>query len=444
MNVLVINPPNIPFTNSSLLAPPLDVLEVATLIKKHFKTTFLDMDALNVKEIPNNIYQNIDIAVVLIDYQIPLHTTEAAEYLLELIKKYGAETKFVLIGKTPTYFPERFINAGASIIICGIYDEILIPVLENIFNIKTLKQIPNLVICENNRIFKTERKFTQGNYKSLPIPDYSMIDFHNYMDTASMITSRGCDGKCKYCSTPYFFHQFQSRSVKDVVDELEILVTQYHKKKVIFLDDNMTISKERMRDICIEIKKRKLSILLGCLSSIAHYDKELFKLMYEVGFRWIHFGIESGSEEILKKMGKPMSITYIRQVIKEVKEIGFRVRTSFILDYPGCTLEDFNQTKNLILDLLPHEIRLHYLAYRPGTPVTYENPKEQVSGYIHSTSGSKNLYYQKEILLFLHQLEKQNYLVFIEDQDWRIYNDFNQNQKFVSMVPMKYGMCWYE
>ena len=52
MNILVLNPPNVPFTNTSLLAPPLDVLGLATLIKTNFKTEFLDMDALRLKEIP--------------------------------------------------------------------------------------------------------------------------------------------------------------------------------------------------------------------------------------------------------------------------------------------------------------------------------------------------------------------------------------------------------
>lgn len=95
MNILVINPPNVPFTNSSLLAPPLDVLELATLIKTNFKTRFLDMDALRMREIPKDIFMETDIIVALIDYQIPLHTEEAIEYLLDMIKKYGKEKRLL-------------------------------------------------------------------------------------------------------------------------------------------------------------------------------------------------------------------------------------------------------------------------------------------------------------------------------------------------------------
>lgn len=443
MNILVLNPPNVPFTNTSLLAPPLDVLSLATLIKTNFKTEFLDMDALRLKEIPKDILIKTDAIVILIDYQIPLHTGEATEYLLDMIRKYK-EKRIIVIGKTSTYFPDRFIQAGVKVVIRGIYDEVILPVLQNVNQEDELKKIPNLILNQNGNAFITERKFTNGDYESLPMPDYSFLNFKYYMDTATMITSRGCDGKCKYCSTPYFFHQFQSRKAKDVVDEMELLITKYHKNKIIFLDDNMTISKERMVNICKEIKKRNLKVLLGCLSSIAHYDKNLFEFMYEVGFRWVHFGLESGSEKILKKMGKSMDISHIKQVIKEVKEIGFRVRTSFILDYPGITIEDFNQTKDLILKLNPHEIRLHYLAYRPGTPVAHENPNKIVSSYIHSPKSESELSYTKDILLFLQELEQLGYLVITKEQEWNIYNHLSKNQKFVSMVPMKYGMCWYE
>ena len=100
----------------------------------------------------------------------------------------------------------------------------ILPVLQNINQEDELKKIPNLILNQNGNAFITERKFTNGDYESLPMPDYSFLNFKYYMDAATMITSRGCDGKCKYCSTPYFFHQFQSRKAKDVVDEMELLI----------------------------------------------------------------------------------------------------------------------------------------------------------------------------------------------------------------------------
>lgn len=85
----------------------------------------------------------------------------------------------------------------------------IIPILKNIDREDALKNIPNLVLNQDGNFFITKRQFTNGNYKNLPILDYSFLDFSLYIDTATMITSRGCDGKCKYCSTPTFFINFK-------------------------------------------------------------------------------------------------------------------------------------------------------------------------------------------------------------------------------------------
>ena len=133
--------------------------------------------------------------------------------------------------------------------------------------------------------------------------------------------------------------------------------------------------------------------------------------MYQVGFRWIHFGIETGSSRLLKQMNKEMDIDKVKEIIKETKEIGYRIRNSFILDYPTTTKEDLIKTKELILELEPHEIRLHYLAYRVGTPI-YEENKNIINKtqYIHSNKPNiENKDLESEIDNLLKELEKRNY-----------------------------------
>ena len=88
---------------------------------------------------------------------------------------------------------------------------------------------------------------------------------------------------------------------------------------------------------------------------------------------------------LLKLMNKKMDIKHIKQVICEVKKMGYRVRNSFILDYPSSTKQDIKSTRLLIEEIQPHEVRLHYLAYRVDTPVFYENMDvKNKTQYIHS------------------------------------------------------------
>ena len=444
MNILVVNPPNKPFTNDTILAEPLDVLQVATIIKtKYPDVKVIDMDVNRMKNDINTFLSEKNVVIIVYDYQLPLHTSDTVDNMFEIIKN-SKNTKFIIIGKTSSYYYERFLNNGFDIVIDGIADKTIIDVLDNID--KDLSIVPNIMYKKNKEIIVTEKKHIINRYDKLNYPLRDFLDIDKYMDTRTMITSRGCIGRCKFCTTPTFFGNWSGKEPSKVVDEIEYLINNYHTKKIIFLDDNMTVNKTRVINICKEIEKRHIKCLFGCLSSISCYDKELFKLMYKVGFRWIHFGIETGSERILKLMNKEMDINYIKKVITEVKEIGFRVRNSFILDYPGSLKADISKTRKLIKELEPHELRLHYLAYRVGTPVFNENKDvSNKTQYIHSNHPNvENKELTEEIDLLIKDLEKMGYTIIYDDVDWNKYSNNTKDTKYASFIPMKYGMCWYE
>lgn len=447
MNILVVNPANKPFTNRSILAEPLDVLQVATIINKKFDNVkVIDMDVNRMDNNINSYLSNENIVVFVYDYQLPLHTTETIQNIFETIQNTKRSTKFIMIGKTSTYFYQKFLNNGIDIVIKGIADEIINDVIENINDLEKLKIIPNLVIRTEEGIFITENKVLINDFNKLPMPNRDLLDITKYMDTRTIITSRGCVGTCKFCATPYYFGKWSGRNVTDVVNEIEMLISKYNTKKIIFLDDNATVNKKRMIEICKEIEKRNIKCLFGALCSIKCYDKELLEYMYKVGFRWIHFGIETGSERLLKLMNKDMDINYIKQVLEETKKIGYRIRTSFILDYPSSTKEDIIKTKELILSLMPHELRLHYLAYRVGTPI-YNDNKDALNKtqYIHSNKPNiKNNDLTNEINNLIKELKKENYNLILNDIDWGLFENDDKDTKIVAFTPIKYGMCWYE
>jgi radical SAM superfamily enzyme YgiQ (UPF0313 family) len=377
---------------------------------------------------------------------LPLHTSITIDNIFEIIKNTNKKTKFIIIGKTSSYYYEKFLNNGFDIIIRGTAEGIINDVIKYINDLNKLKNIPNIVFKDDNEIIITKTNNSHINYDLLPMINRDFINISDYMDTRTIITSRGCNGMCNFCTTPYFFKQWTSKSPEDVIKEIELLIKKYNTKKIIFLDDNALVDKNRMLKICELIKIKKIKCLFGCLCSIKCYDKNTLEEMYKVGFRWIHFGLETGSERILKLMNKEMNIEKVKQIINEVKDIGYRVRTSFILDYPTSTSEDIDKTKELILSIMPHELRLHYLAYRVNTPVFFEN-KEILnkSQYIHNNKPNvENNELTESINSLLLELNKNNYNLITNDIDWNIYNNKNKNTKIVAFTPIKYGMCWYE
>lgn len=445
MNVLVVNPSNKPFTNISILAEPLDVLEIATIINSKFNNVkVIDMDVNRMNNNINDYLLDENVVIFVYDYQLPLHTTETIENIFETIHNINKPTKFIMIGKTSTYCYQKFLDNGVDIIIKGIVEEVINDVIKNINNIEKLKNIPNLILKYKEDIYFTENKLLMNDFSKLPLPNRDLLDITKYMDTRTIITSRGCNGSCKFCTTSYYFGKWSGRNPISVVDEIELLIKKYNTKKIIFLDDNALVNKERMIEICKEIEKRNIKCLFGALCSIKCYDKELLEYMYKVGFRWIHYGIETGSTRLLKLMNKDMDINYIKEVIKETKNIGYRIRTSFILDYPTSTKEDIIKTKELILSIKPHELRLHYLAYRVGTPIYNENISNKTQ-YIHSNKPNiENDDLKEEIDKLIEKLKQCDYNIVSKDIDWRLFENADKNTKIAAFTPIKYGMCWYE
>lgn len=447
MNILIINPPNKPFTNATILAEPLDVLQVATIIKeKHSNVKVIDMDVNRMDNNINKYLEDENIVIFIYDYQLPLHTSDTITNIFEIIKNVNKETKFIIIGKTSTYYYEKFLNNGIDVVIRGIADNIINTVVENIYDITSLKKIPNIAFKSGNEVVVTDQVNIENTFNKLPIINRDFVDITKYMDTRTLISSRGCIGTCKFCTTPYYFKKWNGKSAEDVVAEIEMLITKYNAKKIMFLDDNATVDKKRMHEICTLLKTKKIKCLYGALCSIKCYDKEMLAEMYSVGFRWVHFGLESGSEKILKAMHKEMDIEKVKQIILEVKQMGYRVRASFILDYPSTTKEDLEKTKELILTIKPHELRLHYLAYRVSTPVFEENKNiPNKSQYIHNNKPNvENANLTAEIDSLLTELKKNNYNIVTNDVDWNIYNNSSKETRIVAFTPIKYGMCWYE
>jgi radical SAM superfamily enzyme YgiQ (UPF0313 family) len=445
MSVLVINPANKPLTNRSIIAEPIDVLQIATVIQqKYSNVKVIDMDINDLNNNINSYLEEENILVFVYDYQLPLHTTDAMNNIFETVNNCDKKIKSIVIGKTSSYYYQKFIDKNIDVVINGNCENIINDVIEDINDINKLKVIPNLYINNKSEVIKTKREKNIVNYALLPIPDRSLVDISKYMQTRTMVTSRGCNGICSYCTTPFYFGSWQGKDYKVVVNEIDMLVKDYNAKQIMFLDDNACVDKTRMINICNEIKKRNINVLLGTLCSIKCYDKEMFKLMYEVGFRWVHFGIETGSQRLLKLMHKEMNYNYIKTVIGEVKNTGYRVRNSFILDYPSSTEEDIKATKDLILELQPDELRLHYLAYRVGTPIFNSNKEiSSNSQYIHSNKPNienKNL--ENAINNLLNALKEDGYEIVTDNIDWNVFN--NSNSKIASFIPIKYGINWHE
>lgn len=460
MNILLINPPNVPFSEQKLLIEPIDVITLGTYLQelKH-NVKFLDMDCkkLNNKDLTQYIEKEFmpDMVIISYDYHIPLHTQKALENIAEICKKLKEyNIKVIMIGKTVTYNPKIIEIINFDIGIIGETENTINNILEaNINNIEELATINGIVYKKDKEIIINKPSEEKYDLDKLPIPNRKLADLNDYIDIRSILSSRGCINQCDFCPTYNYWGSWRGKSAENVVNEIEYLINNYSTRKIIFLDDNATVNKKRMQDISKSIIEKKINIRLGCLASINTYDKETFELMYKAGFRWVHFGIESGSQRVLENNNKKFDINYAKKVIKEVKRIGYRVRTSFIFDLPTTTKEDMKKTIEFILETEPDEIRGHFLTLRLGTTIynKLSKEKELPTQYIHSDKPllESEIYTNSEMLkdidILIDNLKERDYKIVRDVSEWEDLENLRNKEgkiKFLSFCPSRYGIDW--
>ncbi|EKD93611.1 MAG: anaerobic magnesium-protoporphyrin IX monomethyl ester cyclase elongator protein [uncultured bacterium] len=459
MHLLFVNPPNSPFTEKSLLIEPVDIVGLASYMESIGHTiTLVDMDVKQLKsdQLEKSIDAlNPDCGIIIFDYHIPLHTSECLPEIQAIAKAFKRKGKKVIVGgKYATYHPEFFLFEGSPVDITvshememGLQSILSKPNWNNI----SLKNTKGIAFWDGKKIVQTPRNTMKFDLNLSPVTNRKILELEDYIDVRTILSSRGCFMKCDFCHVPGFWGQWRAQSAEKVVDEIENLALNYGAYKILFLDDNATANPKRMRDISKSILKRNLKVRLGCLGTIASFEASTMKLMFEAGFRWIHYGIESGDDSMLKAIHKRTNHEKIKDVIHQTKKMGFRVRTSWILDLPHTTAETLQNTYNLMMSLESDEIRIHYLALRMGSHY-YEKygEKQLTQQYIHK--GRPNVFLTQEDVdlnafenKLIEQLQSKNYTLVRNAKDFSNLDELkkkNPKMKIVSTCPLRYGINW--
>jgi tetratricopeptide (TPR) repeat protein len=96
-------------------------------------------------------------------------------------------------------------------------------------------------------------------------------------------------------------------------------------------------------------------------------DEERLVAMIRAGCEFIQFGVEHGSEKMLKTLDKGINLEQVNNAISLARKVGMIVGIYLITGLPGETMEDVAQSEALIEKLLPHDVQLAPLAVYPGT-----------------------------------------------------------------------------
>ena len=403
--------------------PPLGLGYLASMLReKGFKVRIIDdlVEKLSLSD----LFQRIKDAIIIgITSTTP--TFNAALRYACAIKRRFPHAFVILGGVHATFMPFEAIRSECVDAVCvGEGEYTLAELAEKLEAEESLKGVKGIIYKENGKVINNgPREFIQ-DLDALPFPAFDLMPLNAYtvlghrLEHFPMITSRGCPFACRYCSSSLFLgRRFRARSPKNVVDEIEWLVSDFNARHIAFGDDTFTLQKRRVIEICDEIKARKLDIEWSCSSRVDTISKELFEKMKKAGCSAIYYGVESASPKILNYYKKRINLDKVKKAVSLAKKAGIAVICSFIIGSPYERKEDMKSTLKFALKLSPDYAQFSILTPYPGTDI-YEEAKEKnlllTRNFDDYTAGKpvlKNLYLSpEEIMSFLRYCYLRFYL----------------------------------
>ena len=272
-------------------------------------------------------------------------------------------------GPHPTHLATEVFEECSALdaVVKGEGEQTLLGILERLKGAPgAWRQTPGLIL----RGGETESQPPLKDLDSLGFPaEYAEADFtSDIQHLAYLSTSRGCPATCSFCNTPEFWGtSIRFRTPASVLRELAFLREHHGLTYFSFRDDTFTASKARTMALMEGIQASQLHPLWNCQSRVNLVDEERLVAMKRAGCEFIQFGVEHGSERVLKLLDKGTNLGQVRKALALVRKVGMNLGIYLITGIPGEEWPDVEASAALVRETKPHDVQVSPLAVYPGT-----------------------------------------------------------------------------
>ena len=447
--ILFLNPPDPSLIENNTSAgyayyePPLGLLYVYSFMKNRgdlevkFVDLNIEMKFMSKMNIVDTLKTHInafrpDLIAISTLYYSSIHVFHL---LAEHIKNINSNILVVFGGHYPSHLTDKCLSdSNIDYAILSEGELGFSDLIDALNGQKILKEVEGVAFRNGEDIIKNHRRtFWEGfaNVKRLPWED---THFHYYfregrnvlyrikkkneIRLATVTATRGCPNACEFCSSSSFWkRRWRKRNISNVIDEIRYLKDTYDVNTVVFNDENISINKSWLIEFLNELKKLNITwISGGGLSIRTINDDNVIHMMYESGIGLFNLAIESGSNDTLKRVKKPLTIEETDNTIKLIRKYGDAVAIGFII--VGFPFEDLASVKQTIAyaDSLDLDWKCFYCFQPfPGSDLyTYSKERRLIEDF--DTHYGEN-YFAPEMLHIDYtsdELNKLNYMANLE------------------------------
>jgi radical SAM superfamily enzyme YgiQ (UPF0313 family) len=307
------------------------------------------------------------------------HTREVCLGMAKEIKSIDSEANIILGGPHASCLDTQILehSKDVDIVVRGEGEKPLSMICEG----ESLEKIPGVTYRQGERIKRNPESKPIANLDEMPFPAYHKFPIGDYipfhegqkeleeLTHVAVTTSRGCPFRCVFCaSASRFRHMWRSLSPSRVGELVQQLYDRFGVRYFRFFDDNFTVNKKRVMQICKEMIDRGLDITFRIEARVDSLTDEMLSSLKKAGCHLMEIGIESGSDRILKNLNKKTTVSQVKDAISLARKHGITTKGFLMVSLPGETIGDLVRT--LKISLLPDFTSVGVLTLLPGAPLT--------------------------------------------------------------------------
>ncbi|PIQ94083.1 MAG: hypothetical protein COY75_09965 [Nitrospirae bacterium CG_4_10_14_0_8_um_filter_41_23] len=360
--------------------PSLGILYLAAMLRKEgHLVSVIEASSLglSLKELIGEIVKNKPEYLGISSTTLSIFHASA---LADEIKNIDRNIKTIIGGPHLTAIPEETMRLFESFDfgVIGEGEETIRELINSLDQRGKISGVSGIIFRDGDRIVRTAPRIFLDDLDKLPFPAWDILkDFPDRyhpppfrfknLPAVYIVTTRGCPYKCIFCDRSVFGNKCRGHSTEYVLELIEYLYKKFNIREILIEDDTFVTFKKRLIEVCEGIIRRGIKISWSCLARADAVTPEILNLMKRAGCWSISYGIETGDEEVMKFIGKNITLDKIEQAVKWTKKAGIFSKGFFILGHPVDTYNTIKKTIDFALRLPLDDISVSMMTPFPGS-----------------------------------------------------------------------------
>lgn len=316
-----------------------------------------------------------------------------AQRLSTLVKKVLPDIPLVAGGPHPSSIPERTLRElpALDIVVKGEGEKTLEELAVALQRGADFTSIKGLCVRRNGEIIENEGRPLIANLDDLPFPAWKHFDLRKYnvfsieeannSPVFALLSSRGCPNICTFCDSHTIFgRKFRARSAQNIFKEITYLHNTYGMLTFDFVDDLITMNKDRVLELCRLIRQSAIPFRWMANARVNTVDRDMLVAMKDNGCVRVDFGVETGDPHVRKLMRKNITDKQIIDAHQIARDIGLSTGSFTMVGNIGETKDSARMTVGL-LKQIGDDVMVSIACPFPGTEL-FRIAKEK--GFINS------------------------------------------------------------